>query len=40
MRSIARRLDRDGLAVEPGRQRAVGFEGVEHFSEKRGIAGI
>ena len=37
---VARRLDRDGLAVEPGRQRALGFKGVEHFAEKRVIGGI
>ena len=40
MAGIARRLDRDRLAVEPGRQRALGFKGIEHFVEKRGIGGI
>ncbi len=40
MRRIARRLDGDILAVESGRQRAVGNEVVEHSVEKRGILGV
>ena len=40
MGSIARRLDRDRLAIEPRRERALGFKGVEDFVEKRGISGV
>ena len=40
MRRIARRLDRDVLAVEVRRQRAVGNEIVEHSVEERGILGV
>ena len=37
---VARRLDRHGAAVEPGRQRAGGDQRVERGIEMRGEAGI
>ena len=40
VRRVARRFDRERLAVEPRRQRALGFKGVEHFVEKGGLIGI
>ena len=40
VRSVARRLDRHRLARQPGGQRALGFKGIEHSVEERGISGI
>ena len=40
MRGIARRLDRDGAALDAGRQRAFRLEGVEQGVEMRGEAGV
>ena len=40
VRRIARRLDRDGAAVQVGRQRAFGLKFVEHPVEERGISGV
>ena len=40
VRRIARRLDRDGAAIEPGRQRAFGLERVEDGSDMGGEAGV
>ena len=40
MRGIARRLDRDGAALDAGRERAFRLEGVEQGVEMRGEAGV
>ena len=40
MARIARRLDRDGVSLQPGRQLALALEGVEQGVEMRGETGV
>ena len=40
MARVARRLDRDVRAVEPGGQVAAGFKGIEHRIDMRGETGV